>query len=823
MMDGPEPAPGAPGAPGLPPTWTSSAKDAVGTALGASRVWFTVGHGILNEIYWPHVDHPEIRDLGFLVADDEGFWSEVKRDAERSVRLTEAGVPAVEASFSHERYELRLRICADAERDAILVEARLTERGPHRASPLRLYALLAPHLGKTGANNEIWVEAGVGGPVLLAAHHAVALALAAAPSPSRAGVGFVGVSDGWQDFARNGRMTWTHERAGEGNVAGMLELLPLDPATDGHGSRPRDPRSLGARNPRALGAADAPSDGAVTLVLAFAERPAQAANSARAALVEPFERQWQRYVAHWRGFQRGTRCPADLPPELEEEYRVSCAVIRTHEDRSVPGALVASLSIPWGQAGDQLGGYHLVWSRDLVESAGALVAMGDVATARRTLAYLVATQRPDGCWAQNQWLDGSPFWGGVQLDETAFPILLAGALRDGDALGGIDVLPMIRRAAAYLARTGPVTGEDRWEEDAGLVPSTLAPVIAGLVVAASFLDEPARTACLELADDWNAALERWTYAPGTSLAVAHGVAGHYLRVAAGDVLTGAPLDASVAVRNRPQGQDRVPATEMVSPDVLALVRFGLRRADDPRIVDTLRIVDALLRTDTPCGPVWHRYNHDGYGEHADGSPFDGTGIGRGWPLLVGERGHYALVAGEDPLPYLATMRAMAAGTGMLPEQVWDSDPIPERELLPGRPSGSAMPLVWAHAEYVKLCVSREIGHPVDRPNLVWERWQGAAPSTDRWEWRLAWPSGSMPAGSLLRITLLEPALVHWSADGWATTADVRTRDTGLGTWIADLPTRELPAGAAVRFTLYWTEREAWDGTDRSVTIVPARP
>ena len=800
----------APGAPGLPPTWTSSAKDAVGTALGPSRVWFTVGHGILNEVYWPHVDRPEIRDLGFLVADDAGFWSEVKRDADRTVRLVEAGIPAVQVTFVHARYDLRLRICTDEERDAVLVEARLRERGrrPRGAVPLRLYALVAPHLGKTGANNEIWIEDGTGGSTLLAGHHAAALALAADPAPARASAGYVGVSDGWQDFARDGRMTWTYRRAGPGNVAGMLEIVPgpsgaaAPDTTTGRGARSRE-------------------ETVARVALAFAERPAQAANSARAALVHPFERQWQRYVEAWQGFHGGMLRPANLPDDLLEEYRVSCQVIRAHEDRSVPGALVASLSIPWGQAGDQLGGYHLVWSRDLVEAAGALVAMGDVVTARRTLAYLIATQHLDGSWAQNQWLDGSPFWGGVQLDETAFPILLAGSLRARDALGGIDVRAMVRRAAAYLVRNGPATGEDRWEEDAGLVPSTLAPVIAALVVAASFLDEPARTTCLELADDWNASIERWTYAAGTPLARQHGVAGSYLRVTASDVLAGAPLDAPVAVRNRPPGQDRIAATEMISPDVLALVRFGLRRADDPRIVDTLRIVDAVLRTDTPSGPVWHRYNDDGYGEPADGSPYQGAGIGRGWPLLGGERGHYALLAGEDPLPYLAAMNAMAGGTGMLPEQVWDTDAIPERDLFPGRPSGSAMPLVWAHAEFVKLCISQELGYPVDRPPLVWELWHGEPPDTGRWEWRAAWPIESMPAGRRLRIVLLEPAVVHWSADEWVSTTDVETRDGALGLWVADLPTSGLAPGAAVRFTLYWSARGAWDGTDRIVQVVAA--
>ncbi len=174
----------------------------------------------------------------------------------------------------------------------------------------------------------------------------------------------------------------------------------------------------------------------------------------------------------------------------------------------------------------------------------------------------------------------------------------------------------------------------------------------------------------------------------------------------------------------------MPADEMVGTDFLSLVRFGLRLPDDPRIVSSLAVADAILRTETPSGPVWHRYNGDGYGEHEDGSAYDGTGIGRGWPILVGERGHYELDAGRDARPYLETMRRMASGGGMLPEQVWDAAPIPDRHLFPGRPSGSAMPLAWAHAEYVKLVRSIALGHAIDRPEAAWRRYRGQGTEGD---------------------------------------------------------------------------------------------
>ncbi len=365
--------------------------------------------------------------------------------------------------------------------------------------------------------------------MLFARHGRSSLVLASDPEPVRQSVGYVGVSDGWQDFAANGRMTWTYESTGKGNVAGMVEIVPGD-----------DP---------------------VQIALGFGVRPEEAALQVSAAVAGHFEVAWDSYVAHWADFiGYCSQCPPDLADDLADLYANSAAVLRTHQDRTAPGASVASLSIPWGNARNDLGGYHLVWTRDLVESAGALVALGAHAAARRALAYLVATQEPDGHWVQNQWVDGVGYWDGVQLDEAAYPILLAGALRRAGAThmhGRTDdaqvfehliteeaASRMIWTAARFIARTGPATGQDRWEENEGLTPSTLAPVVAALVVAADHL--PARPAayCLELADDWNASIEDWTYATGSRLAREHGVDGHYVRIASRDVLAGgADLDA----------------------------------------------------------------------------------------------------------------------------------------------------------------------------------------------------------------------------------------------------------------------------------------
>jgi glucoamylase len=258
---------------------------------------------------------------------------------------------------------------------------------------------------------------------------------------------------------------------------------------------------------------------------------------------------------------------------------------------------------------------------------------------------------------------------------------------------------------------------------------------------------------------------------------------------------------------------------MVGTDFLALVRFGLRTADDPRIVATLAVTDAELRTDTPSGPVWHRYSGDGYGEHEDGSPFDGTGIGRGWPLLVGERGHYELESGRDARPYLEAMRRMASAGGMLPEQVWDAAAIPARGLVSGRASGSAMPLAWAHAEYVKLLRSIALGHAIDRPEAAWHRYHGVAPEAKRATWRFMAQRPAMVAGRVLRLELLAPARVRWTMDGWQTWADLDAGDTGVGVWVADLPGSDrLRPGGAVDFTVWWPDTARWEGRNLRVAV-----
>ena len=781
----------APGSPGIPPTWTSSAKDMVGCALGPSRLWFTLGFGIVNEVYYPRVDIPQIRDLGFIVAGSDGFWSEVKRNANYRLRTVAPGVPAVEIRHKHPRYILQLRLTPDPLREVLLIECT-----PDGDESLRLYTLLAPHLGATGYGNVAAAEHSRGRRVLWAEQGPFGLAPAAADENQRdafgrISAGYVGTSDGWQDFARHGAMTWEYAVAGPGNVALTGEL----------------PR-------RAV------------LALGLGSSAEAAATLAISSLMQPFDAVLQQQIADWEAWQ--ARCaaagavllhgPADTLAPIREQFATSAVVLRAHLDKTYPGAMVASLSVPWGDTGNERGGYHLVWPRDLVECAGALLALGAESEAADTLRYLIATQNEDGHWHQNQWLGGTASWRGIQLDETAFPVLLAAALAERDRLRGIAAAGMVRGALGFIAPTGPSTAQDRWEENEGINAFTLAVSIAALVAGAELLPTPACDWARALADFWNSQIEVWTTVTDTALALRFGVPGYYLRVAPQRVL--ADRDAKVAVvpiRNRSDAS-ALRADEQLGTEFLQLVRFGLRSPADPLIRASLRIVDVLLKTDTPNGPVWHRYRGDGYGEHDDGTAFDetgfdGTGRGRGWPLLTGERGHYELCAGNDPLPYLQAMAAMASPGGMIPEQVWDADPIPERQLYPGRPTGSAMPLAWAHAEYVKLLVSRQLGHPLDRPPAVWRRYGGRRPVARHAFWWSHAPIASFPAGASLVIALEAPAIVHWGHDGWRSVQDVPSTDTGLGFHVATLNTGALPLGTRIDFTWRRQDTGEWRGRD----------
>lgn len=780
------------GAPGIEPRWTSSAKDGIGTAYHSSScIWFTLSHGIVNEIYFPHVDTPNTRDLQFLITDGETFCHEEKRDLLHQIEYPEQNALfyRLTNSVPEGRYRLVKEIITDPHSPVLLMHTRLEIVDPALRGKLRLFALLAPHVKGTGKNNSAW-RCDLGSRKLIEAQREdIDMSFGCEPDFTRRSVGYVGFSDGWQDLMDNFKMDWEFEGAEDGNI-GVMGEIDL-------------------------------SDGMeFTLGVGFGHTSHSACSHLLQALATPFADQREKYVSQW---QRA-RVTMDLSEHTKDGgsmLRLSQCILLAHEDKIFQGAFVASLSIPWGDTKDDSdrGGYHLVWTRDMVQTATALLACGQTESPLRALIWLACVQAADGSLPQNSSIGGEAYWKGIQLDEVAVPILLAWRLHQADALRQFDPWTVVSRAARYLILNGPVTAQERWEENSGYSPSTLATIIAGLVCAAEFARGRKGKATvdflLDYADWLSAHLEEWTVTNRGELV--KGKPRHYIRITPADpkqaVAAPDPDEAEIFLGN---GGGKHPARNIVGGDFLQLVRLGVRAANDPVVVDSIAVMDQVLKRDLPQGPCWRRYNHDGYGQKADGSAYDGTGEGRCWPILTGERGHYELAAGYDPLPFIETMEKFANDGGMLPEQLWDADDLPEGKMKRGSPTGSAMPLCWSHAEYVSLVRSHKDGVCVDGIEPVYQRYAKAGTGSKIEMWTLAHQPQRIAKGKTLRIIVGKAATIHWSFDGWITANDSETRDAGFGCWFADLPSDQLPAGTSIFFTFLWQER--WEGKDFKVVI-----
>ena len=789
------------GRPGIPPKWTSSSKEGVGTAYStSSRVWFTLSHGILNEIYFPTIDHPQTRDMQFLITDGESFFHEERRDLDSELEGIEAEALGyrVTTSDRDHRYRLIKEIISDPHQSCVLINTRL-EGDPDFLKKLRVYALLAPHLEVGGYGNSARRFKVAGQNVLVAWKAGMFLAMGANVGFTRTSCGYVGYSDGWQDLHDNYQLDWEFDKAEDGNVA-------------------------------VIGEVDVTSNREFTVGIAFGESLHGAVTALEQSLATPFAEHRERFVDQWHRVCSPMKNLSAVSSDNGTLYRTSRNLLLAHEDKTFAGALIASASIPWGNAkGDEdLGGYHLVWPRDLVNSALALLACDDKATPLRALVYLACCQQADGGFAQNFWIDGGPYWQGIQLDEVAFPILLAWHLWKKDALSDFDPYAMVCSAAAYLLQHLPVTQQDRWEEDSGYSPSTLAASIAALVCAADFAGakgaEDDAIFLLDYADFLESHVERWTVTTDGSLLP--GIKRHYIRIhpaAIGDVSPDEdPNHGLLAIHNCPPGEPwQFPAKDITDGGFLELVRYGIRKPGDRLVEDSLRVVDAVLKVDTPFGPCWRRYNHDGYGTHPDGGPYEGWGQGRAWPLLTGERAHYEFAAGRDVRELIRTLEQFAFRGRMLPEQVWDSPDIGSVEMYFGKPAGSAMPLMWAHAEYVKLLRSVVDGQVFDLIPIVAERYLKDHGRRDLEVWTTHRQVPQATAGQVLRIQAPESFRLHWTNDGWASAHDTSSTSTGIGVEFADIA---IPGNqtAPVQFTFLWTASNRWEARDYEVRVVVPR-
>jgi len=342
------------------------------------------------------------------------------------------------------------------------------------------------------------------------------------------------------------------------------------------------------------------------------------------------------------------------------------------------------------------------------------------------------------------------------------------------------------------------------------------------VCAAEFAKQRSETGTAEFLlqyADWLAAhVEEWTVTTAGELV--EGLRRHYIRINPTD--PGAPdphADPNTTMLAVANGGGLHPARNVVGGDFLHLVRLGIRAANDPLVRDSVAVVDRLLKLDLPQGPGWRRYNHDGYGQKDDGSAFDGTGVGRAWPILTGERGHYELAAGRDPLPFIGAMEQFANKGGMISEQLWDASDLPEKGMRRGLPTGAAMPLCWSHAEYVSLVRSAHDGVCFDRVEPAFQRYVVNPVASQHEIWTFRHPIRRMPPGQILRLIVAADTTIVWSAHGWVSTnkADATPIST-LNMWFADLPTKGCPDGSVIEFTFFWKDAQRWEGRNYSVAV-----
>jgi len=665
----------APGVPGTLPTWTPGSKDAVGTAATTeSHVWFTLQGGVLSEVYYPRLDTADVRTLEFAVSDGKKVWIE-SRDLQHSIERTSEDALVFRQTNSDGKgsFTLSKTYVTDPRRNTLMID--VTFSGSEADS---LYVLYDPSLKNSGYGDTGFTQEAA----LIAQKEDVASALLCSAGLKQMSSGFAGVSDGYTDLLLHHRLDWSYARAENGNVVQVARI---------------------------------PSPRHFTLALGFGNTPASAVENARGSLQNGFAAVSAEYIEGWAQYLQGLR---QVKGQYRKQFQLSAMVLKAHEDKTYRGAMIASMSIPWGFAvpADKptVGGYHLVWARDLYEVATGLLAAGDRAAAERALNYLLMVQqKADGSFPQNSWLDGRSYWTALQMDEVSYPMILAWQLGRTDR----DTWEHhIRNEAEFVVAHGPVTQQERWEEVSGYSPSTIAAEIAGLVCAADIArknganDDAERY--LRTADEWAGNVEKWLVTTSGHLGGPLASQGYYLRIDNNtDPNDGYRLD----VHNGGGVWDK---RDVVDAGFLELVRLGIRPADDPVISRSLEVIDSTIRVETPNGPSFRRYNHDGYGDTSFGGPWLGEGIGRLWPIFTGERGEYEIARGHDATAYLEAMLHFANAGGMIPEQVWDRAESTPFRFVFGSGTGSATPLAWSMAQFIRLVVCAEEKRVVEQPEVV---------------------------------------------------------------------------------------------------------
>ena len=736
-----------PEGPGDRPRWTTGEKYGVGTAADhraddPSRVWFTLTEGALTEVRFPRLDLMNLRTLDFIVnaTDDEQYTvrthNETRRDDDADTVAREVTPVADDALLfrqtvtetgdgrGHE-WTLTVEYTTDPEHDALLADVHFEAADD---AEYEVFAVADTALANTGTQDR---GMRLGSP---GSHHLVARDSSAYTGESKKPLLVDDDGEGYSvavAMAAADRFDWaTVGVAGSDDLRGLFT----------EGTLPTTRETVDNENVVLVGRVATGTRADETIALGFARHAdtAAALGEAFGALTRGYETAAEAYAETWREYLADKPLPDSVAddPALANQYRTALMSLRAVEDKTYFGGSIASPSVPWGEAvtaEEPKGyGYNFVWSRDLYQVFTVLEAVDDIHTAINQLEYIYEYQQDDaGFIPQNTYLNGITRWGGEQMDNISFPQVMAYQLWErgvtfDDADYGYE---NVRRSADYVARNGPATAQERWEEEAGYSPSSIAAEIAGLACAGKIAVEVGEDAdaliWLALADSWTNRVEEWTATEtGTDH---HTETPYYVRVTRdGDPEAG-------HLRTLANGGPTLDERDIIDAGFLDLVRLGIKPWDDPVVRNSVREVDKTIRVDMPSTVAFYRYNGDGYGEREredEGAPWsvENAGKGRLWPLLTGERGEYELHVDPDaegaldPTALLETIQGFANSGRMIAEQVWDRDHTTEYNWEFGEGTGSATPLAWSMAQYVRLAHSIDAGAPVETPAFVHDRY-----------------------------------------------------------------------------------------------------
>ena len=727
----------APDGPGGGSAWTTGAKQGLGTSTTQqSKLWYTIAQGIVTEVYFPQIDTPNVQDLQLVVTDGATFV-DLERDATtHQVELVDPQALTYRQinTAASNRYRITRTLITDPDRPVLLMETRFQVLS---GGPYQVYVLYNPSLANSGLGD----TAATSGSALVANDGTIASALISSVGFAQTSNGYSSRgSDGLVDLKTNKHLTQLFDSASTpGNVVQIGQI------------------SVG-------------NDTTFTLALGFGASRAEATTNANASLAAGFAGVRSKYENGWHAYLAGLNpTPNSITSNnLTTQYNVALMVLKALEDKTFPGAGIAALATPWGDFVNadtccvfdpNHGGYQSVFGRDLYEVATAQLAAGDTAAAERYLDFLLnRQQQADGSLPRNSQVNGNALPGDTQLDEVSYPLILAWQLNRTDAA----TWSKVKKSADFIVANGPWTAKERWEENSGFSPSTIAAEIAGLVCAADIAntngDIPSRDRYLATADTWQQNVANWTFTTNGPL----GNQRYYIRIDNNQD----PNDGqNIAIANGGGNHDE---RAIVDGGFLELVRLGVLPASDSRTAESLPEIDATIKVATPNGDMFRRYNFDGYGENfgdCTGFPVHRGGTGGLWPLLNGERGEYELAQGNSAqaTDRLKTMAKAANAGFMIPEQVFDHTATACGYVI-GQGAGSATPLAWSIAQFVRLAHSIDAGKPIETPAVVAKRYGPVQVS-----FNVMVPASTDGTGNSVflagELNKLDPSLPFWNPGG----------------------------------------------------------